>query len=112
VDVPPSPNDQNHDAGVFVEESIYWTSSGIVPLVTFDTNDATGAEATAHTGVTIINPKILRKSHTKDGFIPGHLQWDWRSRFSVWICNTAPSDTPFLPDIIYDASMRVVKYLP
>ena len=51
MDEPPSPNDQNHEVGEFVEESMNWTSRGTVPPVTFETKDATGTEAPAHTGI-------------------------------------------------------------
>jgi hypothetical protein len=42
VDVPPSPNDQAHDVGEFVEESRNCTLSGMVPDVAFEWNIATG----------------------------------------------------------------------
>jgi hypothetical protein len=42
----PSPNDQIHDVGEFVVESTNWTVRGAVPLVTDDTNAATGIMAT------------------------------------------------------------------
>jgi hypothetical protein len=45
VDVPPSPNDHTHDAGEFVDMSTNCTLRGTVPLVVFETNDATGADA-------------------------------------------------------------------
>lgn len=54
MDDPPSPNDQNHDVGVFAEESMNWTSRGTVPSVTFETKDATGTEAPAHTGINAV----------------------------------------------------------
>jgi hypothetical protein len=50
VDVPPSPNDQTHDVGVFFVESMNWTFSGMVPELTFEINSAFGTDAAAHTG--------------------------------------------------------------
>ena len=44
VDEPPSPNDHNHNAGEFVEESTNWTDRGSVPDVTFATKAAVGVE--------------------------------------------------------------------
>ena len=75
--MPPSPNDQNHEVGVFVEESIKWTLNGIVPAVTFDTNDATGTEAPVHTGVKIIILNMRRKNHIIEKFLKGLLQLCW-----------------------------------
>jgi hypothetical protein len=46
VEEPPSPNDQTHDVGEFVEESTNWTVSGAVPEVSVAANDATGNAAT------------------------------------------------------------------
>jgi hypothetical protein len=45
VDVPPSPNDQTHELGEFVDESINWTVSGEVPDSTVALNAADGADA-------------------------------------------------------------------
>jgi hypothetical protein len=45
VDVPPSPNDQTHEVGEFVDMSTNCTLRGTVPLVPFETKEATGAEA-------------------------------------------------------------------
>jgi len=73
VDVPPSPNDQNHDTGEFVEESMNWTDRGVVPEVTFDTNEATGTESLAYAGVTNTIPKMMRKNNPKDGLITSCL---------------------------------------
>jgi hypothetical protein len=56
VDDPPSPNDQTHDVGVFVEESTNWTDSGMVPEVTFATKFATGAESDL---LTVIYPVLV-----------------------------------------------------
>jgi hypothetical protein len=44
-EVVPSPNDQAHDVGEFVDRSTNCTLSGTVPLVPFDTKAATGTEA-------------------------------------------------------------------
>jgi hypothetical protein len=46
VDELPSPNDQTHEVGEFVEESTNWTVNGAVPEVSVATNDATGVVAT------------------------------------------------------------------
>jgi hypothetical protein len=45
VDVPPSPNDQAHEVGEFVDESRNCTLSGMVPEVAFEWNNATGIMA-------------------------------------------------------------------
>jgi hypothetical protein len=41
----PSPNDQIHDVGEFVDRSTNCTLNGTVPLVTFETNAAAGVDA-------------------------------------------------------------------
>ena len=56
VDDPPSPNDQTHDVGEFVEESTNWTDRGMVPDVTFATKFATGAESDL---LTVIYPVLV-----------------------------------------------------
>jgi hypothetical protein len=43
VDVPPSPNSQDHDVGEPVEVSVKLTGSGAVPVVGDAVKDATGA---------------------------------------------------------------------
>jgi hypothetical protein len=55
-DVVPSPNDQIHDAGEFVDRSTNWTPKGTVPVVTFGMNAATGADATL---LTVIYPPFV-----------------------------------------------------
>jgi hypothetical protein len=91
-DVPPSPNDQNHDTGEFVEESMNWTFSGVVPEVTFDTNEATGTESFAYTGVKNIIPRMMRISNPKDSLMTIRLPFDRWSQFSRdWIRNDTPS---------------------
>lgn len=43
--MPPSPNDQAHEEGEFVDRSTNCTLRGTVPLVAFETKDATGVDA-------------------------------------------------------------------
>jgi hypothetical protein len=47
AEVPPSPNDQAHDVGEFVEVSMNCTDRGPSPLEVFDVNNATGTVAPA-----------------------------------------------------------------
>jgi len=42
VEIPPSPKSHVHEVGVFRDESMNCTVSGIVPELAFDMNDATG----------------------------------------------------------------------
>jgi hypothetical protein len=68
VDDPPSPKDQNHEVGVFVEESMNRTSMGTFPPVIFETNAATGTEAPAHAGINNA-PRMRRRIPAMAGFI-------------------------------------------
>jgi len=43
-DVMPSPNDQTHEVGVFVDESTNWTASGHGPSVSVAVKEATGED--------------------------------------------------------------------
>jgi hypothetical protein len=113
VDVPPSPNDQNHDVGVFVEESMNCTSRGTVPSVTFETKEAPGAETLAYdAGMRNTHKRRRKRPVTAD--LPGALRPFGREPFLLYkgICNDTPSNTewPLLPDIIYDPNMMEVKY--
>jgi hypothetical protein len=63
VEVPPSPNDQTHEVGVFVVESINWTFSGMFPELTFEMKSAFGTDAAAHTG-TNNAPRIRKRLAT------------------------------------------------
>jgi hypothetical protein len=63
VEVPPSPNDQTHDVGEFVVESMNWTLSGIDPELTFEIKSAFGIDAAAHTG-TNNAPRIRKRLAT------------------------------------------------
>jgi hypothetical protein len=111
VDDPPSPNDQNHDVGVFVEESMNWTSRGTVPSVTFETNAATGTEAPAHAGRNAAQ-RTRKRIPARAVFI--------RARWPVCqvlfflikgVCNTAPSLRALLYVYIYDANMVEARYM-
>jgi len=59
VDVLPSPNDQAHEVGAFVEESTNCTLSGTVPFVTLETNDATGTVAAELTVIYPVRVTVL-----------------------------------------------------
>jgi hypothetical protein len=49
----PSPNDQSHEVGTFVDVSVNWTVNGATPPVGVAENSATGATAAA---VTVMYP--------------------------------------------------------
>jgi hypothetical protein len=98
--------------GEFVEESRNWTVSGVVPVVTVEMNDATGVDTAAHDGMNNA-PRTMRSSPAITGFT--RVLWPicQKLRFLYeGVCNTAPSVRPLLPIIIYDPSMRKVKYSP
>jgi hypothetical protein len=111
MEVPPSPNDQTHEVGIFVVESMNWTFSGMFPELTFEINTATGTDAAPHAGMNTA-PRIRRRLATASlirAFRPfGQEQFLPYDGF----CNTAPSERPLLSVIIYDASIREVKYSP
>jgi hypothetical protein len=51
VEVFPSPNDHDHEVGVFVDRSVKLTVSGAVPFVTFAVKFATGEYTGAWTEI-------------------------------------------------------------
>jgi hypothetical protein len=59
VEVPPSPNDQTHAIGEFVEESRNCTESGTDPDVTLETKDTAGTDAAF---VAVMYPVFVRVS--------------------------------------------------
>jgi hypothetical protein len=64
LEVSPSPKDHAHDVGELAEESANWTVSGDVPVVTAETNEATGAVAVSVTVIyadweTVLLPPAL-----------------------------------------------------
>ena len=67
VDVPPSPNDHDHEVGEFDDKSMNWTLNGAVPVVRFETNDATGTDSAAHAGMNNA-PRMMRRSPAITGF--------------------------------------------
>jgi len=65
ADVLPSPNDQSHEVGEFVDSSINCTVMGTVPSVAVDTNAASGTD-TAETCRTSKIQKISTKPILKN----------------------------------------------
>jgi hypothetical protein len=71
VDVPPSPKDHAHDVGELADESTNCTVSGAVPVVIVDTNEPTGAAASA--GIAMVSERVVtRKIARKSIFMVDH----------------------------------------